>query len=586
MLVLTVIKGPDRGKRFEIPDGEPQQIGRSSEALPLSDQTISRRHCELTPDEKHWFINDLESANGTFVNGVRIDESRQLSPGDQIRTGNTLFLVGRSTVGGPQPTPGSLGGSTAPPTKHGIRVAKPGELSVEVSAMVDTKDESMIMAIPNPDQAAPAHLRMVYAVLELVGTVFAQQELLERIMDVVFEHFSPDRGFILLGGKAGERPEPVVVRHSKESKPKEGEDPNITISRTIVQHVMKNDVGLLSSNAMADAKFKASDSVMKAGMRSTLCVPIKFKGKLYGVIHLDSQVANFTFTEDQLRALSAIGVATGLAMGNMEMLSEHLRRERLATIGQTVASLSHSIKNIIQGVRGGADVVELGIKKENLKVVKGGWDIVHRNLDRFFYLATNMLAFSKQHTPDFEETNLNRLIEECVELMAPAAERKEVPIIADLDDNTPALQLDPNGIHQVIVNLLSNALDAVEQSSGVITIKTRYNAPAETVAIEINDNGPGVPDEILDQLFQPFLSTKGMKGTGLGLAVSRKLVEEHAGTIEYRPHDADDPGATFVIILHAGQHAQLGVGDTQERSWSEESADQLRTRITTGDDET
>ena len=92
MRILTVLKGPDKGRQHELPDGEPQQIGRSSESLPLADQTISRRHAELTPDDGHWHINDLKSANGTFVNGVRVTERRLLQPGDQIRCGNTLFL--------------------------------------------------------------------------------------------------------------------------------------------------------------------------------------------------------------------------------------------------------------------------------------------------------------------------------------------------------------------------------------------------------------------------------------------------------------------------------------------------------------
>ncbi len=80
MLTMTVLQGPDKGKRFELPDTEPQMIGRSSESLPLTDQTISRRHAELTPDDGRWFIRDLNSSNGTFVNGVRVSDRRELRP--------------------------------------------------------------------------------------------------------------------------------------------------------------------------------------------------------------------------------------------------------------------------------------------------------------------------------------------------------------------------------------------------------------------------------------------------------------------------------------------------------------------------
>lgn len=566
MLILTVIKGPDKGKRFEVPDGEPQQIGRSSESLPLTDQTISRRHAELTPDGEQWLIRDLDSANGVYVNAARVNEAKLLFPGDQIRTGNTLFLVGRGT-------PSAV-------NRHGIKIAKAGELDVEIAAMVNGQDDSMIMAVPNPDQAAPSHLRMVYGVLELVGAVSDQKQLLERVMELVFQHFTPDRGFILLtDGSANARPEPAVVRYGPHHNPKKDKDEDrIIVSRTIVQHVMQNGVGMLSSNAMADQKFKASDSVMRAGMRSTLCVPIKFKGKLYGVIHLDSQIANFTFTDDQLRLLSAVGVATGLAIENQTLLSDQLRRERLAVIGTTVASLSHSIKNIIQGVRGGADVVELGLRKENLKVIHGGWDIVARNLDRISHLTLNMLAFSKQHQPDFEATDLNELLEECAELMMQQAERKEVALLSDLDPSVPLLPLDSNGIHQAVVNLLVNALDAVEQGEGVITLSTRYSAPAEAVDILVHDNGCGIEPSIRSRLFQPFQTTKGMRGTGLGLAVTKRLIEEHGGTIDVESRQGE--GTTFRISLHTRTEHIPNRGDTQEpEAISDASADIHRSRL-------
>lgn len=94
VLVLTVIQGPDKGRRYELPDHEPQLIGRSSEALPLSDNAVSRRHAELTPDDGVWYIRDLQSQNGTHVNGVRIEQPTRLRPGDQIRTGQSLFVFG------------------------------------------------------------------------------------------------------------------------------------------------------------------------------------------------------------------------------------------------------------------------------------------------------------------------------------------------------------------------------------------------------------------------------------------------------------------------------------------------------------
>lgn len=92
MLILTVIQGPDRGRKFELPDNEPQLIGRSSEALQLSDQTISRRHAELTPDDGRWYVRDLNSANGTYVNNQRV-QTGTLSAGDHVIIGPVVFTL-------------------------------------------------------------------------------------------------------------------------------------------------------------------------------------------------------------------------------------------------------------------------------------------------------------------------------------------------------------------------------------------------------------------------------------------------------------------------------------------------------------
>ena len=530
MLILTVLQGPDKGKRFELPDHEPQLIARSSEALPLLDQTISRRHAELTPDDGRWYINDLESSNGTFVNGLRVTKRRLLKPGDQIRTGSTLMVYGHVAV---------------PFRKRGVRVGRDDEVDAHIEAAVVSNDDSMIMAVPEPSQAAMVQLKVIYELTQLIGSVDDHQNLLERVMDVVFEYFKPDRGFVLLQDRPQERPDPVVIRHR--TRPKDKKASWITVSRTIVRHVMDHSQGILSSNAMTDQRFTGGDSVKRLGIRSAMCVPIKFKDRLFGVIHVDSKMANYTYTEDQLRLLTAIGVQTGLALANADHYSERIQQERLVAIGQTVASLSHSIKNILQGLRGGADVVELGLRKKNLKVISSGWEIAARNMERILGLTMNMLTYSKQRSPELEPVSVQRLLDEIVSLVQRQYDTKNVALLVDVDRDMPMVSLDPGGIHQAVLNLLNNALDAVEPESGVVTLRCEYDAPAQLVRIIVNDNGVGITAETSKQLFQPFHSTKGLRGTGLGLVVTKKVVEEHGGwiTVDSSPTN----GASFCISL-------------------------------------
>ena len=544
MLVLSVLQGPDKGKRFELPDNDPQLIGRSSEALLLRDETISRRHAELTPDNGRWYLTDLDSANGTYVNAVRVRGRHRLDPGDQVRTGNTLLLFGIEA---------------AAARRDVIQRADQDEMDVNVESIVPSNDDSMIMAVPDPSEAAVVQLKVVYELTQLIGSIVDRDELLDRVMDLIFEYFKADRGFILLQQSQDQEPDPVVVRHRVE--PNDKQDKRITYSRTIVQHAISKGESVLSSNAMSDERFSGGDSVQNMGIRSALCVPIKFKDVLYGVIHLDSQIVNYTFTEDQLRLLTAVGVHTGLALANAQLYSNQLQGERLAAVGQTVTSLSHSIRNIIQGLRGGADVVELGLRKNSMKVVVGGWDIVARNLDRIYALTMNMLTYSKQRSPEPEMTNLNNLLEEIVTLVQKQFDHKKVALITDLDPHMPPVPIDPAGIHQAIVNLLNNALDAVATKTGAVTMRSEFDDAAQRARVMISDNGVGISEETRKTMFEPFYSTKGLRGTGLGLVVARKVVDEHQGTITV--DSAPGRGTSFTIELPIPVEAAETMAETQ-----------------------
>ena len=577
MLILTVIQGPDKDRRFELPDHEPQQIGRSSEALPLADRTISRRHAELTPDDGSWILRDLQSSNGTFVNGVRVIEPRLLRNGDQIRAGTTLLVFGED----PRAQQRRL---------QRVKPLSREEVEVSLQHQVPSNDDSMIMSSPEPTQSAQFQLNVIYDLVNLIGNVRDKQELFERVMEVVFDHFDADRGFVLVdeqlvepgggatpapagagvpvsptatGGNGAPNVVPVVVRRRHDQltgQPAPGERGPVPYSKTIVDYVLRRGVGVLTSNAMSDSRFASGDSVQGLHIHSAMCVPIRYKDRMYGVLHLDSKIANYTYTEDQLALLTAIGVQTGLALANLRLIDARLRSERLAAVGQTVASLSHSIKNILQGLRGGADVVELGLRKQNMPVVNSGWEIVGRNLERIYELTMNMLAFSKQRRPEFEMIQLNPLLEEVVALIQPQAEKRKVAVLCDFADDLPPLPLDGGGIHQAVLNLLSNALDAVEVETGVITVKTGFDAASDQTLITVADNGQGMSEATRARLFEPFHSTKGLRGTGLGLVVTQKIVREHGGTI--RVDSVPDGGTTFTVELPISIGAAPSSADT------------------------
>lgn len=557
MHILTVIQGPDKGKKFVLPPNQPQLVGRSSEALPISDTTVSRRHAELTPDDGAWYIRDLQSQNGTYVNGVQITERTKLRFGDQIRTGASLFVFGAAEAGEDLDV---------------IRLLHADQIDATIERTMASNDDSVIMAEPEPRTAAIHHLQVIYRLTALTSQHTSRDELLGAIMELVFAEFRPERGFIMLatgdaapspaaaGGKPADlAPElhPVVVKHR--TPPKDKNDARIHVSRTILSHAMRTSEGVLSSNAMTDPRFAKGDSVQSFHIRSALCSPIEFGDRKFGAIYVDSSIANYTFTPEQLALLNAIGRHTGLALANAEAYAKKLQTERLAAIGETVAILSHSIKNILQGLRGGADVVEMGLKKDDLKIARGGWGILKRNIDRITALTLNMLAYARHRTLEFELTKIGPLLEECAGLLHDQCAAREVALIIDTDPDLPPIMLDPSLIHQALVNLMGNAVEAVEPKIGAVTVRASYipmvppagGKPGQRPAIRIDviDNGPGIPPERHQQIFEPFNTTKGLRGTGLGLVVTKRIVEEHQGRIILQ--SIPGRGAAFSVILPA-----------------------------------
>jgi len=560
MSKLTVIEGPDEGKSFVLPTDEPQLIGRSSEALPITDNTVSRRHSELTPDGDIWYLRDLKSQNGTLVNNVPIVNRIRLEQGDQIRVGATVLLFGTPNEAIKRPS---------------VLITDDFDLETEVEAKIITPSDSFIAPELSDDsptsEAAVDHLRIIYSLTALTAQIVNERELLEAVMDLVFTEFKPERGVIMIPGATDEdQMVPGVVRFANE-KPEEAQ--TIHVSRTILNAAMIGE-GVLSTNAMTDPRFAAGDSVQKYQIRSAICAPIVFGDHFFGAIYIDSSTQNHAFIREQLALLNAVGQHTGLALANAD---EHLKRvnsERMAAIGETVAALSHSIKNILQGLRGGADVVEIGLHKNDLAISKNGWGILRRNLDRIASLTMNMLAFGRKLQLELELSRLNMIADDCALLLEKQCQEKGVALIVDADAEMPPIMVDPNLLHQALMNLLANALEAVSPETGVITVRVAFNEsrpdpnkpgamlrPAATITVI--DNGPGVEEDKLAWIFEPFNTTKGLKGTGLGLAVTKRIVYEHKGRI--RLESTPGKGASFRIILPADLDTMLDPSATSNR---------------------
>ena len=228
-----------------------------------------------------------------------------------------------------------------------------------------------------------------------------------------------------------------------------------------------------------------------------------------------------------------------------------IKSERLAATGQTVAGLADCIKNFLFGLEGGVYIVDKGLKKNDMHKLSSGWDTVQGNIGKISNLVLDLISYSKEDKPKREMCSPNVIADEVCELMESKAKESGIEIVRDVDPNIGDVYLDPKGIHRCLLNLISNAIDACiydeeEGKDYVVRVTTRLESDGVLI-FQVSDNGCGMNEEIRKKMFTSFFSTKGSKGTGLGLLVTQKIVQEHGGTISVDLEP--EKGSIFTIWL-------------------------------------
>ncbi len=217
-----------------------------------------------------------------------------------------------------------------------------------------------------------------------------------------------------------------------------------------------------------------------------------------------------------------------------------VRSERFAAIGEAAAYVSHEIKNPLMVIGGLARQVE---NKENDPPLKEKLHIIQTEVQRLENFLGDLRDFTRPATPVMQKININEVIHEVDALMKEEAKNRGVKLLERLDPHLPPLQADPNQMKQVLLNLVKNALEAMDSGGRVVLTS---GAEDNQVWFSVEDTGGGMPPEVLEKIFNPFFTTK-KKGTGLGLAVIHKIVADHHGSVSVQ--SLPDQGTTFRIKL-------------------------------------
>ena len=320
----------------------------------------------------------------------------------------------------------------------------------------------------------------------------------------------------------------------------------IKLNQGIAGHAAATGQVVNVKNVYADKRFYRGVD-QKSGFKTTsiLAIPLKRKERLIGVLEILNKKNGKPFRKDDVALAKIIASQAAVVIENAHLYADNLKAERMAAVGQTIAGVSHDIKNILAGLQGGMELVDMGFKLEDEQALTDGWKMIKGNIGKVSDLVLDMLNYSREKGPSLKSTDINRLVNDAVQLYSEKTVEKKASFRLDLDKRIGEPMLDPAGMERVILNLVNNSFDALPEKSGCIAIQTSLSS--KNILLSIGDNGCGIPADKMSQIFGLFFTTKGSKGTGIGLAVVHKIVREHHGRISVQSKPGE--GTVFNISL-------------------------------------
>jgi two-component system NtrC family sensor kinase len=566
MIKLLVKTGDQKGRTFAIADGV-VLIGRSSSnTITLSDRRVSRKHASISLHGTDYFVEDLGSANGTLVN-KRPVKRQILKPGDEIRLGSTVLEV--TPFVGEEETGEDLKGSESP--AHSISDYETiAGATVEIAIPPQGVDSVVAFsseAEPSTLQKAYLRLAVMYRLINDLVSVTDLTELMDRTAERVLEIIKADRALIMLvDDQSGELLPQATCRRKGL-----GSGDEISFSKTISRRVFETGESILTSDAMKDGRFLSSDSIILNRIRSTLCVPIKTKDRILGIIHVDTLGNVMGFSQEDLELLAAMGYQIGIAVENAKLITD-LRKanvelkeqqaqlieaEKLALLGKIAGGVAHEINNPIMSVLGFAGMARRKLSEEilgpgNKEACIHYLNVVQEEAQRCIQIAENISNFYRRRHSEKAPMDLNAVLEAALNVANFHMNQGQIEIVRNLKPDLPYVLASRGLIQQVIVNLALNARDAMEEG-GTLTVSTEPENDS-WVRLKISDTGCGIKPEDIPKIFLPLFTTKGEgKGTGLGLSISHDIIKNHNGSIEVE--SVLGKGTTFTIRLPTANEA-------------------------------
>jgi two-component system, NtrC family, sensor histidine kinase HydH len=282
-------------------------------------------------------------------------------------------------------------------------------------------------------------------------------------------------------------------------------------------------------------------------LEGEIIVPMGFQKKLSGMIVLAAKETG-PFTPREREVLLSLAGQLAITVENARIYDQMRKHDRLVAVGEMATGLAHEIRNPLASIKAAAQYIEPGMVGSDDREFLS---ILIEEVDRLNNVVSRFLDYARPLQTRLSTHNLNQIVQRVVTLMAPEAATRQVELGATLDPGLPELYIDGEQLRQVLLNLLLNAIEAMDESGGTVRVTTHYlpasdGAGLGTALVQIEDSGRGIPEAEIDKIFNPFYTTKG-SGTGLGLAIAYRIIQAHDGSINVQSEVG--LGTTFEIRI-------------------------------------
>lgn len=585
---------------------EPVTIGRSEDlAISIPHRSLSRHHARIEHSEGRYFISDLESKNGTFVNGMQV-QRREIRPGDLIKLGDvTLLLVDAIRAANSGVDHGEISLQMI-----GVRPQLVQELTrLPLEKLVLPSSKGLLITPATAIAQAQYRMRILLEVAKLLPAANDIDTLLGKILDLAFQLLHADRGAILLVNEVTCQLEPRVVKMANGSTPK-----GPIYSQNIVDYVFQHSVAALFADAVSDPRLAQAESIIAQSIHASICVPLKPKDEVLGVLYVDNISHTHRFSEQELEFMVAFASQAAIALENAA-LYHRIEREteqrmqlimdaKIASLTDVVAGVAHELRNPLNFINNFADSskslteeLEQTLREHQARLspqilddIEGILTALRANASKIAEhgrradtVIGGMLMHAHQPTGAFEARDLNALVAESIIIGRGGAQGEPLPVTleTEYDPAIGLVEMRASALSRVFINVVDNAIYAMRQKrkkfgpeyTPVLRVRTLdRDGQAE---VRIRDNGIGIPAKYAQRIFDPFFTTKPPgEGTGLGLSLSHKIVVQgHQGAL----HMETSPGefTEFIISLPKGTTHRRDGGPVEGVGWDRRDKEDL-----------